>query len=413
MSVSNINSSSVDKIDKSERLQTDVDITMSIDYIVFIDEDELTGGDIISQTINDFIVGNELSVDKSPVEKAIIDILQPYNLNHEISSINLNIETPIITEGSAEKDINDIISNIEKTYSKVSTTVNTKNAKCEKTPSGKKKSLNTSIKQETSVCKTQSNSVSLSNGSTLNMSSASDTKISNFDSGAYISASTGAYISATTEPYISTNTSSASHNPSLPQNSNKFENGINILAQTVSNTDSTFTSLDKEIPLPKDFILDSNNKIHIDPKLPNIGNAKIVTTVSKETAGTVLKKAGTVGTVVTSGITAKEGYDKLQKAKTNEEKGQISGETTGKIVGSFAGGAVGSDLGAQLGGVIVITALAAGAALSAPAVILIIGGCALGGAIVGGAAGDAIGGGIGKASGGTIGKMFDTNASKK
>ncbi len=397
MSVSNINSSSVDKIDKSERLQTDVDITMSLDYIVFVDEDKLTGGDTISQTINDFILGSELSVDKSPVEKAIVDILQPYNLNHEISSINLNIETPIITEGTAEKDINDIISDIEKKYSKVNTTVNTKIAKCERITSSKKKSQDASIKLVPTVLKTESYNVSSSNDSTSNISSASDTKISNFDSGAYISAST----------------SSISPNPSLPQNSNYFENGIDILAQTVSNVDSAFTSLDKEIPLPKDFILDSNNKIHIDPKLPNIGNAKIVTTVSKETAGTVLKKAGIVGTVVTSGITVKKGYNKLQTAKTNEEKGQISGETAGKIVGSFAGGAVGSDLGAQLGGVIVITALAAGTALSAPAAILIIGGCALGGAFVGGAAGDAIGGGIGKASGGTIGKMFDTNANKK
>ena len=405
MSVSRINSSLVDKIDKSERLQTDIDIMMSLDYIVFVDEDELTGGDVISQTINDFILGKELSVDKSPVEKAIIEILQPYNLNHEISSINLNIETPIITEGTAEKDINDIITNIEKKYSKVNTTVNTRVSKCERITSNKKNSQDASIKLVPTVSKTESYNVSSSNDSTSKILSYSNTKISNFDSGTYISASTG--------PYISVSTSSISPNPSLPQNSNNFENGINILAQTVSNADSTFKSLDKEIPLPKDFILDSNNKIHNDSKLPKIGNAKIVTTVSKETAGTVLKKAGTVGTVVTSGITAKAGYNKFRTAKTNEEKGQISGETAGKIVGSFAGGAVGSDLGAQLGGVIVITALAAGTALSAPAIILIVGGCALGGAIVGGAAGDSIGGGIGKASGGSIGKIFDTNADKK
>lgn len=153
-----------------------------------------------------------------------------------------------------------------------------------------------------------------------------------------------------------------------------------------------------------------------DPKLGNNGkiyfsefkgNQYVKIIAKTENIAPTIKAAGTIGSVVEGGSKLVDGYSKYNKAKTTKEKGGVVGETIGEIGGGIIGGSAGGAVGTYVGSLLVLGLVCVGATISAPVSLVIVGGCALTGIIVGDNIGEKIGGTGGKKLGEFVGSNIE------
>ena len=140
------------------------------------------------------------------------------------------------------------------------------------------------------------------------------------------------------------------------------------------------------------------------------GNQYVKIIAKTENIAPSIKAAGTIGSVASSGSKLVDGYSKYNKAKTSKEKGGIVGETIGEIGGGIIGGSAGGAVGTYAGSLLVLGLVCVGATISAPVSLVIVGGCAITGIIVGDNVGEKIGGAGGKALGEFVGSNIEKSS---
>lgn len=137
------------------------------------------------------------------------------------------------------------------------------------------------------------------------------------------------------------------------------------------------------------------------------GNQYVKIIAKTENIAPSIKAAGTIGTIVSSGSKLVDGYSEYNKAETSKKKGGVVGETIGEIGGGIVGGSAGGAVGTYAGSLLVLGLVCVGATISAPVSLVIVGGCALTGIIVGGNIGEKIGGTGGKKLGEFVGSNIE------
>ena len=137
------------------------------------------------------------------------------------------------------------------------------------------------------------------------------------------------------------------------------------------------------------------------------GNQYVKIIAKTENIAPSIKAAGTIGTIVSSGSKLVDGYSEYNKAETSKKKGGVVGETIGEIGGGIIGGSAGGAVGTYAGSLLVLGLVCVGATISAPVSLVIVGGCALTGIIVGNNIGEKIGGTGGKMLGEFVGSNIE------
>ena len=137
------------------------------------------------------------------------------------------------------------------------------------------------------------------------------------------------------------------------------------------------------------------------------GNQYVKIIAKTENIAPSIKAAGTIGTIVSSGSKLVDGYSEYNKAETLKKKGGVVGETIGEIGGGIIGGSAGGAVGTYAGSLLVLGLVCVGATISAPVSLVIVGGCALTGIIVGDNIGEKIGGTGGKKLGEFVGSNIE------
>lgn len=137
------------------------------------------------------------------------------------------------------------------------------------------------------------------------------------------------------------------------------------------------------------------------------GNQYVKIIAKTENIAPSIKAAGTIGTIVSSGSKLVDGYSEYNKAETSKKKGGVVGETIGEIGGGIIGGSAGGAVGTYAGSLLVLGLVCVGATISAPVSLVIVGGCALTGIIVGDNIGEQIGGNVGKKLGEFVGSNIE------
>lgn len=391
-----INAKDIDLSPKTERSCISAEIKISLNCVFDYDEADSNMFSIIGKSINDYIKNEAyISINDSAIEKVIVDYLRQYSLNNEISSIQLTIETPLINSGNVTENVEKIIDNVEKKMPKVKATLDMKEANYVIMPKDGKKT-------ETSVSEGLDNSSSPTE-SYLSAPPYNGLVISSSPPKLYISAI----------PQLNSSYQSVSVNSNFTPQPISGKDKVVVTCDSVSAVKDAFNHPTVNKMIPETVKLGSNKKIYTNSKFNGNGSVKIVGTVTKSGTGLVTKGAGIAGTIVSSGITLKEGYDKSKSATNNEGIGQAWGEAGGKIFGGVSGGSVGANVGASVGTTILIgTIILTGATITAPVAFTVIAGCALIGSVVGAKSGEAVGGTIGKNIGGLVGSITDKNKAK-
>lgn len=137
------------------------------------------------------------------------------------------------------------------------------------------------------------------------------------------------------------------------------------------------------------------------------GNQYVKIIAKTENIAPSIKASGTIGTIVSSVSKLVDGYSEYNKVETLKKKGGVVGETIGEFGGGIIGGSAGGAVGTYAGSLLVLGLVCVGATISAPVSLVIVGGCALTGIIVGDNIGEKIGGTGGKKLGEFVGSNIE------